>query len=194
MVQSADDSTKDTSIEQYFLNTLPAFESAGYSTRPGRYLEKWMKDAGFVNIQVHKHIVPLGTWAKDKRYVCFPYFASSPLLFLFSITTNISMDSWVLGVEYLNRLLTSPLALENNRCLQPPPVRRISGSECCGCIDPFPKLVKDRSRHIDCEDEAGCKEPEDSSHIPLVRITAALLPFVFLLSFPLQKLMAFGLN
>ncbi|EEH07412.1 conserved hypothetical protein [Histoplasma capsulatum G186AR] len=68
MVQSADDSTKDTSIEQYFLNTLPAFESAGYSTRPGRYLEKWMKDAGFVNIQVHKHIVPLGTWAKDKRY------------------------------------------------------------------------------------------------------------------------------
>ncbi|KAG5304453.1 methyltransferase [Histoplasma capsulatum G186AR] len=169
MVQSADDSTKDTSIEQYFLNTLPAFESAGYSTRPGRYLEKWMKDAGFVNIQVHKHIVPLGTWAKDKRYVCFPYFASSPLLFLFSITTNISMDSWVLGVEYLNRLLTSPLALENNRCLQPPPVRRISGSECCGCIDPFPKLVKDRSRHIDCEDEAGCKEPEDSSHIPLLR-------------------------
>ncbi|EGC41502.1 conserved hypothetical protein [Histoplasma capsulatum var. duboisii H88] len=51
MVQSADDSTKGTSIEQYFLNTLPAFESAGYSTRPGRYLEKWMKDAGFVNIQ-----------------------------------------------------------------------------------------------------------------------------------------------
>ncbi|QSS52071.1 methyltransferase [Histoplasma capsulatum var. duboisii H88] len=93
MVQSADDSTKGTSIEQYFLNTLPAFESAGYSTRPGRYLEKWMKDAGFVNIQVHKHTVPLGTWAKDKRYVYFPCFASSPPLFLFSIATNISMDS-----------------------------------------------------------------------------------------------------
>ncbi|EGE85185.2 UMTA, variant [Blastomyces dermatitidis ER-3] len=68
MVQSADGTTKGTSIERYFTSTLPAFEMAGYITRPGIYLEKWMKDAGFVNVQVHKHLVPVGTWAKDKHF------------------------------------------------------------------------------------------------------------------------------
>ncbi|PGH00883.1 hypothetical protein GX51_05547 [Blastomyces parvus] len=68
MVQSADGTIKGTSIERYFIHTLPAFEKAGYMTRVGIYLEGWMKDAGFVNIQVHKYLVPLGTWAKDKHY------------------------------------------------------------------------------------------------------------------------------
>ncbi|KKZ67550.1 hypothetical protein EMCG_06784 [[Emmonsia] crescens] len=68
MVHSADGTSKGTDIERYMLNTLAAFEKAGYITRPGIYLERWMKDAGFVNVQVHKHIVPLGTWAKDKHY------------------------------------------------------------------------------------------------------------------------------
>ncbi|KLJ05740.1 hypothetical protein EMPG_10830 [Blastomyces silverae] len=68
MVQSSDGTIKDTSIERFFTSTIPAFEKAGFITRPGIFLEQWMKDAGFVNVQVHKHLVPLGTWAKDKHY------------------------------------------------------------------------------------------------------------------------------
>ncbi|EEH41764.2 hypothetical protein PAAG_03685 [Paracoccidioides lutzii Pb01] len=68
MMQSADGTGKGSYIEQYMTRTLAAFEKAGYIIRPGIFLEKWLKDAGFVNVKVTKFIVPLGTWAKDKHY------------------------------------------------------------------------------------------------------------------------------
>ncbi|KAK2800135.1 hypothetical protein FQN50_008230 [Emmonsiellopsis sp. PD_5] len=68
MVHSADGTTKGTSIEHYMNSTIAAFDKAGYVTRPGLFLEKWMKDAGFINVHVERFIVPLGTWPKDKHY------------------------------------------------------------------------------------------------------------------------------
>ncbi|ODH51522.1 hypothetical protein GX48_02390 [Paracoccidioides brasiliensis] len=68
MMQSADGTGKGSYIEQYITRTLAAFEKAGYIVRPGIFLEKWMKDTGFVNVKVTKFIVPLGAWAKDKHY------------------------------------------------------------------------------------------------------------------------------
>ncbi|PGH10991.1 hypothetical protein AJ79_05142 [Helicocarpus griseus UAMH5409] len=67
-VQSADGTIKGTSFEQYTLNTIAAFEKAGFITRPGIYLEKWLKDAGFVNTRVEKLVIPVGTWPKDEHY------------------------------------------------------------------------------------------------------------------------------
>ncbi|KAK2795948.1 hypothetical protein FQN51_009606 [Onygenales sp. PD_10] len=68
MVHSADGTTKGSSIEHYMNCTIAAFDKAGYVTRPGLFLEKWMRDAGFINIHVERFIVPLGTWPKDKHY------------------------------------------------------------------------------------------------------------------------------
>ncbi|KAI4140680.1 MAG: hypothetical protein L6R39_005688 [Caloplaca ligustica] len=34
---------------------------------PGLYLEGWMKDAGFKNVQAEKFVWPVGTWPKDKH-------------------------------------------------------------------------------------------------------------------------------
>ncbi|KAL1963991.1 hypothetical protein VTN77DRAFT_7666 [Rasamsonia byssochlamydoides] len=47
---------------------MGAFERAGYPTRPGPYLEEWFREAGFVDIHVHKYLVPMGSWAKDPYY------------------------------------------------------------------------------------------------------------------------------
>lgn len=110
MVHSADGTSKGTYIERYMLNTLAAFEKAGYITRPGIYLEKWMKDAGFVNVRVHKHIVPLGTWAKEKHYVgffLFPFCSCKPLYMDFSVLVRNSLTS--------HQLLC--LLLESSWCL-----------------------------------------------------------------------------
>ena len=48
--------------------TIQSREAAGYDCSPGPKLEKYMKDAGFVNIQAIKLPIPLGTWPKDKKY------------------------------------------------------------------------------------------------------------------------------
>lgn len=44
-------------------------DAAGYVSSPGPKLEKWVKDAGFVNVTVIKYPVPIGSWAKDSRHV-----------------------------------------------------------------------------------------------------------------------------
>jgi hypothetical protein len=71
-IRSEDGTTKGSGIERYYEALIPAFEKAGYNTRPGPHLEQWFRDAGFVNINVHKYRVPIGAWAKD------PYFVRSP--------------------------------------------------------------------------------------------------------------------
>jgi hypothetical protein len=39
------------------------------SMRPGRHLEKWMGEAGFIEVTCTKILLPLGTWAKNKQAV-----------------------------------------------------------------------------------------------------------------------------
>lgn len=46
------------------------FEAAGRigrSLRPGRELESWVREAGFVDVQVVRTPMPLGPWPKDAR-------------------------------------------------------------------------------------------------------------------------------
>lgn len=66
---SEDGSTKGTPLEQYYTVVLPAYEKAGVEMRPGPKLEKWFREAGFVDIHAKKYRLPLGTWPKDKYYV-----------------------------------------------------------------------------------------------------------------------------
>lgn len=56
-------------MEYYYEVVLAAFIKQGYYTQPGKHLEKWFTDAGFVNIHVKKYRVPLGTWAKGEKNV-----------------------------------------------------------------------------------------------------------------------------
>jgi hypothetical protein len=39
---------------------------------PGKYLEKWMKAAGFEGVTATKRFLPLGTWPADKHLVSCP--------------------------------------------------------------------------------------------------------------------------
>jgi hypothetical protein len=43
----------------------------GMEPAPGHQLEKWMKDAGFINVSAHLLPMPLGPWPKDKLMVSF---------------------------------------------------------------------------------------------------------------------------
>ncbi|PGH28961.1 hypothetical protein GX50_08290 [[Emmonsia] crescens] len=44
-----------------------ACQKMGRDLNPGPKLEKWVKDAGFVNIKVHILKLPISTWPKDKK-------------------------------------------------------------------------------------------------------------------------------
>ncbi|KAL1965835.1 hypothetical protein VTN77DRAFT_5156 [Rasamsonia byssochlamydoides] len=68
LLRSEDGTTKGTAIEKYYQTIIPAFEKAGYPTRPGPPFEEWFREPGFVNIQVHKYRVPIGVWPKEPRY------------------------------------------------------------------------------------------------------------------------------
>lgn len=41
----------------------------GMEPCPGRYLEKWLKDAGFEGVTAEKRYLPIGTWPADKHLV-----------------------------------------------------------------------------------------------------------------------------
>jgi len=68
---SEDGTSEGTSINQYYETVIAAFEEAGYVTSPGPLLENWFREAGFVDIHIQKYQIPMGTWPKDKHYVCF---------------------------------------------------------------------------------------------------------------------------
>jgi len=69
MIYSADGSiTKETALFQFHDLTCGRRGRAGFDPHPGRSLEKWVKNAGFINVGVHKLLIPLGTWPKDQRY------------------------------------------------------------------------------------------------------------------------------
>lgn len=64
---SQDESLSATSPMRRFQDLVIASrEGAGYLTNPGPELEKWMKDAGFVDVKATKYVVPFGPWPKDK--------------------------------------------------------------------------------------------------------------------------------
>ncbi|KAG5296669.1 hypothetical protein I7I48_05565 [Histoplasma ohiense] len=64
---SVDGSLTGTDLEHYYNVVLAAFIKQGYYTQPGKHLEQWITDAGFVNVHVKKYRVPLGTWAKGGK-------------------------------------------------------------------------------------------------------------------------------
>ncbi|KAL1987799.1 hypothetical protein VTN96DRAFT_2202 [Rasamsonia emersonii] len=68
LARSEDGSMKGTALEKYYEACIPAFEKAGYPTRPGPHLEEWFREAGFVDIHVQKYRVPGGPWPKDQYY------------------------------------------------------------------------------------------------------------------------------
>jgi len=82
MMYSEDGSTKGTSIERYWEYVIPAFEKAGITIRPGPNLEKWFREAGFVDIHVEKCRMPLGTWPKDPYYVCLYSSGASGVVYI----------------------------------------------------------------------------------------------------------------
>lgn len=61
-------------LHQYLVE---ATDKLGRTARPGPNLEKWVKDAGFVNVKHEWRVVPFGLWAKSKKHVRTPsaYFA-----------------------------------------------------------------------------------------------------------------------
>ena len=85
---SQDGSLSGTDLEKYYNEVYGAFEKTGVEVRPGIKLEQWFKDAGFVNIQVEKFVIPYGVWPKDARLV------SSPLLILRVSNHSSVLTSW----------------------------------------------------------------------------------------------------
>lgn len=69
-VYSQDGSVKeDSAIAQLSREIVKRRDGAGYVTSPGPNLEKYVRDAGFVNVKVLKYPVPIGSWPKDPKYV-----------------------------------------------------------------------------------------------------------------------------
>lgn len=68
-MHSSDGTIDGTMMNEYFEQIIPAFAKAGYDIRHGRRIEEWVKKAGFVNVVAKRYMVPLGTWAKDKKQV-----------------------------------------------------------------------------------------------------------------------------
>ncbi|KAL1996749.1 hypothetical protein VTN49DRAFT_7614 [Thermomyces lanuginosus] len=62
---SQDGSIDGTGFHRYYDKVIGAFADVGYEVRPGPKLEKWFKDAGFVNIHVEEFPIPYGVWPKD---------------------------------------------------------------------------------------------------------------------------------
>lgn len=68
-IRSEDGSLKGTGLQRYYDAVLDAFERAGYPASPGRYLEQWFREAGFVDIHARKYPIPMSVWPRDKHYV-----------------------------------------------------------------------------------------------------------------------------
>jgi len=57
----------DSALAKFYTMCGHAREAAGYDMKPGRSLEKWLQDAGFVNVTNHKIPLPLGPWPRNKQ-------------------------------------------------------------------------------------------------------------------------------
>ena len=69
-IYSTDGSLKpDHPLQVFHTLTCDAQEAKGYSMSPGKHLEQWIHDAGFVNIRSVRYFLPLGTWPNDQKLV-----------------------------------------------------------------------------------------------------------------------------
>ncbi|KAF2009447.1 S-adenosyl-L-methionine-dependent methyltransferase [Aaosphaeria arxii CBS 175.79] len=60
------DYTPDSPFAQWVEKTTSGLRKFGVETDPGPKIEGWVKDAGFVNVEVKVLPMPIGPWAKDK--------------------------------------------------------------------------------------------------------------------------------
>lgn len=68
--RSPDNSLRPNSIcKTMNAEFLRASRAAGFEPSPGPLLEEYLKGAGFKNIKVQKHPVPIGPWALDTHLV-----------------------------------------------------------------------------------------------------------------------------
>ena len=63
--------TKDHAMRRWLDFSYDAAKQTGRTLQPGKMLEGWANEAGFVNVQVVKTPLPLGSWPKDPRLVCW---------------------------------------------------------------------------------------------------------------------------
>jgi SAM-dependent methyltransferase len=62
---SADQSLlPESAVAKFHVMSGGAREAQGYDMKPGRSLERWLREAGFVNVTTHKILLPLGPWPK----------------------------------------------------------------------------------------------------------------------------------
>ena len=59
--------TPDHALRRWLTTAYEAEATTKRTLRPGKNLEEWVKDAGFVDVQVLRTPCPLGRWPKDKR-------------------------------------------------------------------------------------------------------------------------------
>jgi SAM-dependent methyltransferase len=57
----------DSAIAKFHIMAGGVRESQGYDMKPGRSLDGWLRDAGFVNVKSQKMLLPLGPWPKDRH-------------------------------------------------------------------------------------------------------------------------------
>lgn len=77
LAYSEDGSMKGTALEKYYNACIPAFEKAGYPTRPGPYLEEWFREACFEFLSAFNEVlgtrfVTKGTHSKAYFSWAFP--------------------------------------------------------------------------------------------------------------------------
>jgi len=66
-IYTRDDSIPpESAIARFHAMAGGAREAQGFDMKPGTSLERWMKNAGFSNIQAHKICLPLGPWPKER--------------------------------------------------------------------------------------------------------------------------------
>lgn len=69
-MQSPDGSVgPDTPLMSFNHQVCRLANEMGQNPNPGPQLEGWLRDAGFVDINVKRCPMPMGTWAKDKHLV-----------------------------------------------------------------------------------------------------------------------------
>jgi len=68
MFHSHDKSLKeDGNWASWATQTFDIVRQLGREPHPGPKLERWVRDAGFINIRREKFKMPVGSWAKEKR-------------------------------------------------------------------------------------------------------------------------------
>lgn len=58
---------EDSALNKFHQIACWGRHNQGFNQKPGVHLEEWMKDAGFVDVEVRKILLPLGPWPKDKH-------------------------------------------------------------------------------------------------------------------------------